>query len=913
MKTNSFFKPLWLAICLMLVYSNTFAQNLLSSSDMEAKGSWSTSFLNSTAGDEPTATWGYTADKPTQGTAGSLRLDKDNAQATSQFAIYQKVTLTAGNEYELNAAFKVVNQASYKDSWFEAFVGKTAPVDGQEYGSENGTQIASFSYWGNPSSWDGTLVTNANGTKSFTATESGDYYVVIKCGANGGGKFELLLDNVTFEVKTKPVAEFAADQRSGFAPMQVKFTNSSTRATSYQWSFGDGQTSTEASPTHTYTAIGKYTVKLTVKNDKGETDILEKANYIEVKAIPTLPDGGKLVGSNMEDASKWSISTLTSPEGSHPTATWNYQPTIPKAGQGGALRVEGTASNSVVQYAIYQKVSLDANKKYVFDGAFKDITDNLNHFFIEVFISKDLFPADGSDFGSGEGVTQIASFGIWDDNSVYKKLDGTFQAHTSPVDFIPATTGDYYFILKMGVNDWEGKALGFDMLIDQLSLTEVRTKPYTSFTAENSQGFAPLEVTFKNTSLFGTTYQWNLGDGTVFETSESEFKHTYANVGSYTVTLKGSNEKGDSIMVKENFISVNNRPELPKGEKLYGGNMESKGFWYTANIGAAVKVQQTWDYRDNIPTGGEGGALRLQATVKNAGSNIALYQPVELNKDSVYVFSALYKDLGTSDHLWAQVYISQDKPTDDKDLSVEEKNTLGQLNTWTDSQIVGYDGAFEDKAVMGSEFAEQGGELLTFAPATSGTYYFILKIGNTDWESHDYVMDIVLDNLSLKETTPYAKPKADFDSDKQSGEAPLSIIFFSASENAETWHWDFGDGNTSTEEMPVHIYTKGGKYTVSLTVTSGSRSDILVKTDYITVTGGASIEENGDESYTIKVEAGVISIESASTIENVVIYNLRGEIVQSTNANTNIFTSNGLNKGMYLLKVNNSIHKVLVK
>ena len=52
----------------------------------------------------------------------------------------------------------------------------------------------------------------------------------------------------------------------------------------------------------------------------------------------------------------------------------------------------------------------------------------------------------------------------------------------------------------------------------------------------------------------------------------------------------------------------------------------------------------------------------------------------------------------------------------------------------------------------------------------------------------------------------------------------------------------FGDGNTSSEEMPVHIYTKRGKYAVSLTVTSSSRSDILVKTDYITVTGNSSIE-----------------------------------------------------------------------
>jgi len=48
--------------------------------------------------------------------------------------------------------------------------------------------------------------------------------------------------------------------------LEVTFTNYSQNATSYEWNFGDGQTSTEASPVHTYTAAGNYTVVLTAKN-----------------------------------------------------------------------------------------------------------------------------------------------------------------------------------------------------------------------------------------------------------------------------------------------------------------------------------------------------------------------------------------------------------------------------------------------------------------------------------------------------------------------------------------------------------------------------------------------------------------------------------------------------------------------
>lgn len=48
---------------------------------------------------------------------------------------------------------------------------------------------------------------------------------------------------------------------------KTTFQNSSTFATSYKWEFGDGNTSTQASPVHTYAQQGKYTVKFTAGNN----------------------------------------------------------------------------------------------------------------------------------------------------------------------------------------------------------------------------------------------------------------------------------------------------------------------------------------------------------------------------------------------------------------------------------------------------------------------------------------------------------------------------------------------------------------------------------------------------------------------------------------------------------------------
>lgn len=61
----------------------------------------------------------------------------------------------------------------------------------------------------------------------------------------------------------KPLSKFAMVEANRVAPVDVKFTNSSTNAESYKWDFGDGNFSTEKDPTHRYLLSGNYTVTLT--------------------------------------------------------------------------------------------------------------------------------------------------------------------------------------------------------------------------------------------------------------------------------------------------------------------------------------------------------------------------------------------------------------------------------------------------------------------------------------------------------------------------------------------------------------------------------------------------------------------------------------------------------------------------
>jgi PKD repeat protein len=85
-------------------------------------------------------------------------------------------------------------------------------------------------------------------------------------------------------------------------------------------------------------------------------------------------------------------------------------------------------------------------------------------------------------------------------------------------------------------------------------------------------------------------------------------------------------------------------------------------------------------------------------------------------------------------------------------------------------------------------------------------------------------------------------PNADFTADATRGITPFNVHFSDKSTgNPTSWKWDFGDGATSTEQNPYHLYTTFGtsstnKYTVTLTAINANGDDKVTKVDYITVT-----------------------------------------------------------------------------
>ena len=129
---------------------------------------------------------------------------------------------------------------------------------------------------------DGATSTEQNPTHTYNS--AGTYTVTLTASNSCDSDTKTKVDYITVNEAggNPPVADFSGSPTSGEAPLTVNFTDlSSNNPTSWSWDFGDGGTSSEQNPTHTYNSPGTYTVSLTASNAYG-SDTNTKTDYITV-------------------------------------------------------------------------------------------------------------------------------------------------------------------------------------------------------------------------------------------------------------------------------------------------------------------------------------------------------------------------------------------------------------------------------------------------------------------------------------------------------------------------------------------------------------------------------------------------------------------------------------------------------
>jgi subtilisin len=157
---------------------------------------------------------------------------------------------------------------------------------------------------------------------SHRYTSAGTYTVRLTVSGPKGSDTETLDGYITVGTVQAPVAQFAGSPTSGDAPLTVSFTDQSTGTiNNWSWNFGDGGTSTQASPSHQYTSAGTYTVSLTVSGPGG-SDTESKTGYVIVTA--PAPPNAAFVGSPTRGDAPLTVSFTDQSTGAVTSWSWTF-------------------------------------------------------------------------------------------------------------------------------------------------------------------------------------------------------------------------------------------------------------------------------------------------------------------------------------------------------------------------------------------------------------------------------------------------------------------------------------------------------------------------------------------------------------------------------------------------------------
>jgi len=341
--------------------------------------------------------------------------------------------------------------------------------------------------------------------------------------------------SVTKDWSTVPVAGFATVPASGASPLAVSFTDLSIGVpTSWLWDFGDGQTSTEPSPDHTYTALGAYDVTLTVVNALG-ADVTVQVGAVLVDVIPPV---AAFSAAPMGGLSPLLVQFTDESTGGAPTSWfWDF-------GDGATSTLQHP-SHTYTSSGFYT-VSLSVTNSYGNDSL--SLTDVVAVDFIPPVAgfsgapvsAPSPFVVDFTDESTGGAVTSWAwTFG-----------DG-YGSNASNPSHTYTAAGTYSVSLTVS------NAYGSD-LFWRTGYIEVLPGPelLANFVGAPMTGTAPLTVDFTDLSIGNiSAWDWNFGDGVTSALQHPS--HTFTSPGQYDIALSVENAGGkDDQLELQAYVTV---------------------------------------------------------------------------------------------------------------------------------------------------------------------------------------------------------------------------------------------------------------------------------------------------------------------------------------------------------------------
>ena len=582
-------------------------------------------------------------------------------------------------------------------------------------------------------------------------------------------------------VSQRPATSFTGSPLSACAaPLTVNFVANTPGAIVYSWNFGDGGTSSAASPAHTYTSMGTYTVTLISTNAAGCSDTLTRAAYVNIVkpqvSFNQLPQQGCAPFSWTFGATINSVDPVVS-------YAWDFG--------------DGTTATTANPTHVFAQGLYDIQLITTTAGGCRDTIRRVGGirastkpqaaFSATPRVACAYSPVQFSNLSTGNVTGWLWLFG-----------DGGSSTDPNP-SYAYEDTG--YFTVTLIIDNYG--------CYDTLVMTDyIYVNPPIAIFDPVLNCDLPYVRSFIDRSVGASEWLWNFGDGT--NSTQQNPVHTYSAVGNYTVTLTVKNtitgcEHSTThpvvIADEQATFSADAREICRRAPVLFTAGQNNPG-------GIA---SYEWSFGDG--TDGTGNSVSHAYT--QAGS---------------YLVRLIITDAtGCKDTLIRPAYIRVNGPTADFTAAVP--------GTCLATAVVFNDLSTTDGIHNISQWQWNYGDgitqLFTAPPfshsySTPGSYNVTLTV--TDAAG-------CIDSITRDNSIIISRPMAAF-ATADTVSCPGKSIFFTNTSTgpALTYSWNFGDGNSSTEAAPSHIYNSDGLYTIRLRITDEyGCTDEITRPQYVRI------------------------------------------------------------------------------
>jgi len=703
---------------------------------------------------------------------------------------------------------------------------------------------------------DGTSSDTADATfvKTYTNTSASSRFNNIRLitETTNGCK-----DTLSRTVEVHPFIEaiFTSDT-AACSPANIDFTNQSVGANSYFWDFGDSASSTGVNPQHTYlnntTSDQIYRAKLLAQSAKGCLDSAEQDILIYPK-----PQADYAVSAT-RGCHPLTV-TFTNNSSLADSCAWNY------GDQSSFNLCSPTNTHTYTNTASFLPVDFVSELVVFTDKGCRDTSREIIRVNPQVIADFDADSAGCSPFR-----TRFQNRSLGAQNTIWSFGDGGSDVQASPEHvFINSGQQDTVFTTQLKVVSSFGCTDSISMPIT------VYPKPLADYVISTNEGCQPLPVDFTNNSLLADSCIWDFGDQNTLTSCDPQVNHTYSNTLSlvpvnFNSSLRVFTNRGCSDTLNRN-VRVKPLVEADFVSDSIGCSPLDVTF-RSQSFGA---ISYAWDFGDGSLANG----MLTTHTYTNKGSVDSIYTARLIASSLFNCNDTIEKDIlvrPTPIPDFIPTPLVQTFPN-----STVSVNNLTNPGNWTfqwdfDDSTVStlrdpnphvYDrwGQYRIKLVASSPFcADSVSRLITievpvpeadFGDSASGCQPLEVQFENKslygrrfEWDfgdgntatvenpTHRY-FDAGEYTVTLKVTgfepdltdtevkTQYIKvfetPRANFFTNRDQVFVPNDpMVFSNRSTNADRYFWNFGDGNTSEEQSPVHFYQDPGEYQVFLIATN---------------------------------------------------------------------------------------------